>query len=299
MFQERWFTVSSRNYTILIRDPDDEYGEKEAMREVGVKYAESRSRLALPDDVYRQIIIKAKKKPLVIGRYSVLPFYKELEDDVKFNGYDLINTYSQFKYIADMQNWYQDLKEFTPYTWFSMQEYLADTYEGPVVLKGETNSRRDKWKTHMFANNKDEAREVNGRLLDDGLISQQQIYIRKYEPLVKLIDGVNGMPIPNEWRFFILYGQVIADGFYWSTYAEDIAEKMGVNGTIEAPFPGFIRNIVEKIGDKSNFYTIDIAQGQNGLWHVIELNEGQMSGLNGIDRKRFYSNMRKVLDEQV
>lgn len=283
--------MSSRNYVVLIRDPDDEYGEKKAMKEVNIPFVEARSRLILSDSEYYRL-----RRPVVIGRYSVLPFYKELEDDVKCNGFHLVNTYSQFKYVADMQNWYQDLKEFTPYTWFSMQEYLADTYEGPVVLKGETNSRRDKWLTHMFANNKDEAKEVNGRLLDDGLISQQQIYIRKYEPLVKLIDGVNGMPIPNEWRFFVLYGQVISDGFYWSTYAEDISEK---NITIEAPSSEFIKNIVEKIGDKSNFYTIDIAQGQNGLWHVIELNEGQMSGLNSIDRKTFYTKMKKVLDEQV
>jgi hypothetical protein len=31
----------------------------------------------------------------VIGRYSVLPFYKELEEDLKINGSSLINTFKQ------------------------------------------------------------------------------------------------------------------------------------------------------------------------------------------------------------
>jgi hypothetical protein len=300
--------MSSPSFQILIRDPDDEYGEKKAMRDVGIVYVEGRSQLALTDDAYRHVVIRAKRRPLVIGRYSVLPFYKELEDDVRYNGFDLINTTEQFRYIADMQNWYQDLKQFTPFTWFSMQEYLADNYEGPVVLKGETNSRRDKWLTHMFANNKEEARVVNGRLLDDGLISQQQIYIRKYEPLHKLIDGINGMPIPNEWRFFVLYGQIIADGYYWSTYAEDIsempkekwAERDIVAGVPSIKFPdlNLVREAISIIKHKSNFYVIDVAEKQDGSWCIVELNEGQMSGLNGIDREKFYKKMKKVIENE-
>lgn len=271
----------NHKYCILIRDPQDEYGEKEAMRELGVYFVESR--------------LYAAGYDVVVGRYSVLPFYKELENDLLLSETFLINSFSQFRYISDLGNWYRDLKNITPFTWSNMQEYIASDYEGPVVLKGETNSRRDKWLTHMFANNKTEAREVYGKLMDDSLICHQNIYIRKYEPLKKLIDSVTGMPVPNEWRFFICYGQIIASGYYWSTYIDDIVEK---KITIENPPISIIENVIELVGSNSNFYSIDIAQKENGDWTVIELNEGQMSGLNGIDRGYFYAQLKNVLENK-
>lgn len=274
-----------KDYCILIRDPNDEYGEKAAMREIGIPFREVRSEL---DEV--------EPRSIIIGRYSVLPFYKELETDVlNTNNCELINSYHQFRYCSDLGNWYRDFEGKTPKTWFSLQEYLQDSHEGPVVLKGETNSRRDKWSTHMFANNKDEAREVYCRLLDDGLISQQKIYIRKYEKLIKMIDGVNGMPIPNEWRIFVLYGCVISRDYYWSTYLEDIKE-LNINPT--PPPMAKIAHYMNMVGENSNFYSIDVAQKEDGSWMVVELNEGQMSGVNGADRKQFYSNMKKVLDSR-
>jgi len=78
---------------------------------------------------------------LVIGRYSVLPFYKELEEDLKINNSTLINTYEQHKYIADLQNWYADLHEYTPKTWFKLED-LPKEIKGSFVLKGETNSKK-------------------------------------------------------------------------------------------------------------------------------------------------------------
>ena len=39
---------------------------------------------------------------LVIGRYSVLPFYEEMERDIMLADAKLINTLSQHKYIANL-----------------------------------------------------------------------------------------------------------------------------------------------------------------------------------------------------
>jgi hypothetical protein len=46
---------------------------------------------------------------LVIGRYSVLPFYQELENDLGVVGAKLVNTYRQHRYVADLQNYVADL----------------------------------------------------------------------------------------------------------------------------------------------------------------------------------------------
>lgn len=223
----------------------------------------------------------------VIGRFSVLPFYHELEKDLATKNCKLINTYNQHLYVADMQNWYRDLQKYTPQTWFTLAEYLASDYEGPVVLKGATNSRRELWKTHMFANNKDEARQVYFRLMDDSLIRTQTVCIRKYEPLVEYCKNVVDMPIVKEFRFFVLNQQIISAGFYWSNFEEEAGFPMA-----EAEVPsGFITRIVRKIGNRNNFYTVDVAQKLNGDWIVIELNDGCMSGVNSINPESLYRNI--------
>ena len=148
----------------------------------------------------------------------------------------------------------------------------------------------------MFANNKDEARQVYCNLLNDGLISQQKIYIRKYEPLKKLLDGViPGMPIPNEWRIFVCYGQVVSCSYYWGTYLEDIIEK---KLQVDCPFAIDVKRIINRIGDKSNFYSFDMAQKEDGEWTLIEINEGQQSGLNGLGPIEFYKNLKQILDNR-
>lgn len=223
---------------------------------------------------------------LVIGRFSVLPFYHELEKDLVVRSSKLINTYNQHLYVADMKNWYIDLEKHTPQTWFTLADYSRSDWEGPVVLKGATNSRRELWKTHMYASNKDEARQVYLKLSDDSLIRTQDIYIRKYEELVKLSEHVSGMPIGKEYRFFIYKKTVVGAGYYWSNFIDEVGNIPSVDAVYDT---GLIKWAVNKIGHKNNFYSIDVAQKKDGNWTIIELNDGCMSGVNSIDPKDLYS----------
>jgi hypothetical protein len=52
-------------------------------------------------------------KNLVIGRYSVLPYYCELEKDLEISDCNLINTYEEHKFIANF-DWYNHVRGFTP-----------------------------------------------------------------------------------------------------------------------------------------------------------------------------------------
>jgi hypothetical protein len=225
---------------------------------------------------------------LVIGRYSVLPFYKELEEDLKVNGSTLINTYSQHRWIADMREWYQDFEGITPKTWFELHT-LPD--EGPFVVKGETNSRKFNWNTHMFAKNKQEAIQIHSRLSEDSLIGQQNIYIRKYEPLVKLGEGLNGLPVSEEYRFFFLDHQVLSGAFYWSSHVDDLTE---VPKAANVP-QEFLAEVKSRIGFNARFVVVDIARKVDGTWMVVEINDGQQSGVSENDPNELYSNMKKAL----
>lgn len=231
---------------------------------------------------------------LVVGRYSVLPFYKELEEDLKINNSSLINTFRQHNWIANVKEWYEDLQHLTPKTWFDLS-CLPDA-GGPFVLKGQTNSKKFMWKTHMFAKNKQEAIQVYGRLLEDSLIGQQEICIRQYVPLKKLADGLNGLDVTEEYRLFVLDGKVISGGFYWSNYIEDLPEDVQKSLTWGNIPQDFLNNVLTNIGSNARFLVVDIARQQDGNWMVVELNDGQFSGLSENHPEVLYKNLQESLD---
>ena len=261
---------------VLYRPYEFEYsdGELEAMR------------ANFPTTPYRSDIVK---DDLVIGRYSVLPFYREQAEDFSKAEAELINSYHQHRYIADLSKWYSDLEGLTPKTWFDL-DFIDGA--GPYVLKGETNSRRQKWSTHMYAEDADRARRVYARLKDDQLLANQTICIRKFEKLRSLGTQVNGMPIGLEYRFFICDQQILSGGFYWSSCVGDCSEIPPVSVVPQE----FLEEVVAKIGDSARYYVIDVGQRADGQWIVIELNDAQMSGLSENRPEVLFSNLRLVLN---
>lgn len=232
-----------------------------------------------------------KEGDLVIGRYSLWPFYSDQAKDIKFVGAELINSFPQYLYVADLQNYIRDLDELTPRTWTQLHNIPE---EGPYVLKGETNSRKSDWKYSMYAEDKKAAIRVHSQLSNDSLIGHQKIYIRRYMPLIKYMDGVNGMPVTKEFRFFVAYDKILCGAYYWQNYVD---EMTNVPSAEEVP-KDFLDEVIKRIGGKSNFYVIDVAQTQSGEWIVIELNDGQQSGLSCNDPAILYQNLKNVLVEK-
>lgn len=276
------------NYSVLFR------ADRTTMEELEVAkkhFAVSELRSRLPEN------------STVIARYSALPYYKELCEDLETINSSLINSYRQHRYIADLANWYLDLEDITPKTWFNLHEIPDGTR---FVLKGETNSRKYNWKTHMFAENKQEAGEVYSRLLGDSLIGSQHIVIREYVPLRQLDLDYSGLPITEEYRFFILDGKVVSSAFYWASHSELLEDKsLGINPD-NVPRE-FIQDVIDRVGKNARFFVVDIARTQSpynslfnqygqGNWIVVELNDGQQSGLSFNDAETLYSNIKAVLE---
>lgn len=223
---------------------------------------------------------------LVVARYSCLPFYKELEDDLFLQGSRLINSHKQHKYIADFE-YYYDLEEMTPRTWFRLIDSMG--YGGPYVIKGRTNSRKHLWNSHMYAETYQDAVSVMIKLNSDSLLASQDLVFREYVPLREFTKGINGLPVTNEWRCFFLGEALLSHGFYWSDYAE-YAEELSESGL------DFARKAASIISKSANFFVIDIAERADGEWTVIEVNDGQMSGLSLNPPETLYSNLKKELD---
>jgi len=225
---------------------------------------------------------------LVIGRYSVLPFYNELEKDLNFINSKLINNFSQHKFIADIEKWYPIVEDISPKTWFSRWDLIP---EGKYVVKGKTNSRKFKWNTHMFADCKQNLQKVINRLYDDAFISEQGICVREYVPLKTYDIGMNGMPFTNEWRLFFLGNELVSYGYYWSIYERENPEDLPKEAI------DFAQMAAKRVSEHTNFFVLDIAQKEDGEWILIEINDGQMSGLSTIDPSSFYKNLLKVASD--
>lgn len=229
-----------------------------------------------------------KNVETVLARFSVLPFYKEVEESLKTKNLKLLNSYAQHKYIADFW-YYSDISKYTPKTWLNLEDVPN---EGKFVVKGMTNSRKFNWNTMMFAESKKDAVRISCDLGDDSLIGSQERIIREYIPLETFEIGINGMRFTNEWRCFFLGDTLISSGYYWSI-AKD-AEKINSNAVWKKEAESFSKKIVKIVSCHTNFFAIDVAKTENGDWIVIEINDGQMSGLSMIDPKMFYKNLEKT-----
>ncbi len=221
----------------------------------------------------------------VICRYSCLPFFEELEQDLANQNCTMINTYKQHKWIADFE-YYEVLKEYTPETWNDDNFQYCD-HPGNFVVKGKTNSRKFQWDKMMFARTKIEASEIAGKLSTDLMIGQQGIIYRKYVPLKTFEVGLNNLPFTNEWRFFYLLKQRLSYGYYW-TIAEDAGKRSIPIEAIE--FADFIADIVSQY---VNFFVLDIAETEEGEWILIEINDGMQSGLSMNDPDVLYKKLQE------
>jgi hypothetical protein len=85
------------------------------------------------------------------------------------------------------------------------------------------------------------------------------------------------MPISEEYRVFVFKGEILISDNYWSENEEvNISEDEYI----------WIESISGKI--ESNFVTIDLARKTDGKLIIMEMGDGQVSGLQQIDAYEFY-----------
>jgi len=226
---------------------------------------------------------------LCIARYSAWPWYKELHDDLVSKHALLINTLREHAWACDLGNWTDTLEGLTPRTWRRLEEVPDSAF--PVVVKGETNSRKFQWDSHMFAQDRQAAGEVLSRLQEDSMIGYQHVYFRQYVPLKAYLTGFRGLPIAKEFRVFVCCGREMSRGYYWSNYTEDLP---AVPNAADIP-ASFLAEVIQRIGRKCTFYAVDVAQAQDESWTVIDLGDAQMCGLAETDPQQLYRSLREIL----
>jgi hypothetical protein len=204
----------------------------------------------------------------------------------------LINSPEEYKTCHYLPSSYEFIKESTPITnWTELKgsvdfekvfELTANFKDDPIIVKDYVKSQKHNWTEACFipkASDRDSVKKIVSKFIDlqgDGL--NVGLVFRKFEELEFLINhSKSKMPLTKEFRLFFLNGQVIQIFNYWDE---------GDYGDTKPDLTKFV-DIGRKV--KSNFFTMDIAKKKNGDWIIMELGDGQVSGLpDNADKNNFY-----------
>lgn len=104
------------------------------------------------------------------------------------------------------------------------------------------------------------------------------ILLRKFETLKQIgFHEKSGMPISEEYRVFIFAGRILIMDDYW---------REGEVVRFSDEEQKWIEEIACKV--KSNFVTMDLARKEDGSLIIMELGDGQVSGIQQIKPEHFY-----------
>ena len=180
----------------------------------------------------------------------------------------MFTSVAQYLNTHHIPNWYPLLKEFTPETYVIENSRLAE-----CDLVAELNSLG--WGTFFIKDYVKSLKTSRGAIITTAeeapeLVDMMGLYrgsiegglcVRKYEQFF------------DEKRFFIMKGQVFSSKPY-----SDLVGYM-------------LREVSQRID--SPFFSVDIAYGSNGRPRVVELGDGQVSGLVGSWTPELLSDMFK------
>lgn len=218
--------------------------------------------------------------------------YKEFQRALEDAGVDLINNGRQYWNCHWFPCFYPYIKEYSPESRWTTQwangslgiEELARRVEkfgdSPLIIKDFVKSRKHEWNEACYVPSAldEEAflRVANTFVERQGEFLAGGVVARKFVPLKKIgTHEKSGMPLFNEYRTFVLNGKPVITGRYWTQ--GDVAERPNLDD---------FQEVINKVD--SNFFTMDLAQTEEGDWIIIELGDGQVSGLQGIDPLLFY-----------
>lgn len=227
--------------------------------------------------------------------------YRKLYNALKSRNIELINSPDNYRFCHYLPDSYDVIRNYTPNTiWFKkgqiskaldkVCEILIKTFgEAPIMIKDYVKSRKHDWEEACFipdASDSIKVKQVVNKFLElQGDELNEGIVFRQFLKLEFLIHhSKSNMPLTKEFRIFFLEGEPLQEFYYWDegNYAE-----------LKPDLTPFLE-VAKKIN--SRFFTMDVAKVENSGWVIIEIGDGQVSGLpDNADLNKFYSKLKDRL----
>ena len=187
-----------------------------------------------------------------------------------------------------LPGWYEDFKDDTAYSvWEDMGTVesalsLTKDIEGSCIVKDYVKSRKHEWYDACFiydVSDKPSAEKTIRNFIErQGADLVGGVVLREFIKLKSIgFHEKSGMPLSEEYRVFILAGRIMIIDDYW---------ERDKTITLSDEEYKWIQSIAKAI--KSNLITIDFARREDGKLIVMELGDGQVSGLQQINPIDFY-----------
>ena len=225
--------------------------------------------------------------------------YFELYHALQRKKIKLLNSPESYQHCHYLPESYHLIKDYTPKTILFKKEELSDSLveiseelrqtfgQRPIILKDYVKSRKHEWQEVCFipdASDFERVKRVVKRFLElQGAELNQGLVFREFLKLEFLaMHSQSKMPLTKEFRVFFLDGEPLQVFDYW-----DEGDYGGLRPELR-PFLEVARKV------ESRFFTMDIAQLEQGGWVIIELGDGQVAGLpEKANVEEFYSRLKE------
>lgn len=208
--------------------------------------------------------------------------YADLAGALEERRAPLVVSPAAYAYAHQLPGWYRDFQDVTATTaWTSSGDMdearaaLSRLPPGPAIVKDYVKSAKHRWREACFIpDTRDDARALavirafldeQGGDLNGGLVLRA---FRPYPPLGT--DESTGMPTIEERRLFAWKGRPLV--------------VRGDEGSLLGDPP--IATALARV--RSPFVSIDLARLDDGSWEVVEIGDGQVSGLRDLDPFAFF-----------
>lgn len=255
-----------------------------------------------PESAVKKIKTSVKPECAVYRGWMLKPDrYRKLYNALKSRNIELINSPDNYRFCHYLPDSYDVIRNYTPNTiWFKKDqisksldkvcEILIKTFgEAPIMIKDYVKSRKHDWEEACFipdASDSIKVKQVVNKFLElQGDELNEGIVFRQFLKLEFLIHhSKSNMPLTKEFRIFFLDGEPLQEFYYWDE---------GDYGELKPDLTPFLE-VAKKIN--SQFFTMDVAKVENSGWVIIELGDGQVSGLpDNADLHKFYNKLRARL----
>jgi len=215
--------------------------------------------------------------------------YTSLYSALEKRGLVLINSPDQYIHCHHLPESWPLMAERTPKTIWMPREHDHDNimtalsvFKGaPIILKDYVKSQKHYWNEACFipdSADSESVRRVVAKFLELQGDIQGGLVFREFLDLEPVgIHQASGMPMSLEFRVFVLDGKPFFTCPYW--------EEGDYPPGIELPL-GEFSEIFRAI--KSRFFAADLARTRTGQWVIVELGDGQVSGLPKSMARDFY-----------
>lgn len=244
----------------------------------------------------RKVSTTDSEKIAIYRGWMMTPeYYKDLYIALMSKNIKLINTPEQYKNAHFLTGWYHLVEKFTPkslwiapddfyYRFDAVMERLRIFGNKPLIVKDYVKSRKHEWVDACYIPNASDPEQVKrvtnnfisrqGKDLMGGVVFREFIEFQSIGTHPK-----SGMPLTREYRAFFINGKWICSFPYW--------DEIRYTGPDSAGHNTFIKQFSYI---NSDFYTVDYACKKDGTWVIVEIGDGQVSGLPGDnDKQNFYS----------